>query len=603
MLKTKAEEPILRKEIVFMSRKLISALLFLFFFAGFNCLFAQGAKDLNTLSDYEKAMLGTPPNWFENTHPKIQKVEPLNVEPSSIKNKVKLQVETPTGLKVFEVEHWYHTQRKPSPLLLTQWNHRGWAEVAFERGYNIILYPGADGNDASKTIFSKDELAGISLLYARALVGKLTLDFAYNHSSTQKDKIVVMGHSRNGKQSLYFAAKDKRVKVALLSSAGTGGDCDFDYTHEAYFTESVEEITKKFPQWFVPNFLTKVGNPLTTTVNIHGLMALAAPNQILVAFAEHDHQANPEGIIKTVQRANQIIKRRNPQIKKELVSAYGRLGNHHTHRDDIDWMLDLIDNKLFGKPMVHKPATEEYFFPDFERVFNNASKFKLRDTTYKFANPRLFPEREPFQHHIIDRNRDGGRNALKLYFEPYAAAEGYQFLWVHLPKNDSTIIRQPSKPVVPVIFLHGKTYSSGWRKFAALTDSLNPKGYGILYVDLPGFGSRNQYFKRSKIDEKLWLKECQNIVQSMVAAVKNNSDYFRTDKFVFVGYDLGADLINTLDFGELKAEVEVITISNPTESFGFKSLQKSGNRTTTLINGSWTDALKNISAWKLSAND
>ena len=37
----------------------------------------------------------------------------------------------------------------PLPLFLTQWNHRSWGLQGVQRGYMMVLYPGADTRDAS----------------------------------------------------------------------------------------------------------------------------------------------------------------------------------------------------------------------------------------------------------------------------------------------------------------------------------------------------------------------------------------------------------------------------------------------------------------------
>ena len=39
---------------------------------------------------------------------------------------------------------------KPLPVFMTQWNHRGWAQVAVRRGYIGCVYAGANSKDDTR---------------------------------------------------------------------------------------------------------------------------------------------------------------------------------------------------------------------------------------------------------------------------------------------------------------------------------------------------------------------------------------------------------------------------------------------------------------------
>jgi hypothetical protein len=125
-------------------------------------------------------------------------------------------------------------EAKAYPLFMTQWNHREWALNAVTRGYIGCIYPGADARDVSpqwQAAYPKESMA---LIMTRAFVGSRTLDFLLQPSkylpskgphghglpAVRAGEVAVSGHSRNGKQTLIFAAFDDRVTAAVGSSPG-----------------------------------------------------------------------------------------------------------------------------------------------------------------------------------------------------------------------------------------------------------------------------------------------------------------------------------------------------------------------------------------------
>ena len=113
------------------------------------------------------------------------------------------------------------------PLFMTQWNHREWALRALSRGYASLVYPAADTRDAAPAFqCAYRQTASMGLILARAYVASRALDFALSPPngtaglpSFAAGRVCVTGHSRNGKQSLLFAAFDERVGAVVGSSS------------------------------------------------------------------------------------------------------------------------------------------------------------------------------------------------------------------------------------------------------------------------------------------------------------------------------------------------------------------------------------------------
>lgn len=123
------------------------------------------------------------------------------------------------------------------PAFLTQWSHREWAVSAVSRGYRGIVYPASDELDAAPLLQSVFTNATMGLIAARALVGMLTLDYVMTLKRVLTDQIAVAGHSRNGKQSLIFAAFDERVSSVVGSSPGAPIASPYRFTSSNFYGE------------------------------------------------------------------------------------------------------------------------------------------------------------------------------------------------------------------------------------------------------------------------------------------------------------------------------------------------------------------------------
>src|SRR5690606_36256910 len=90
----------------------------------------------------------------------------------------------------------------PLPVFMTQWNHRGWAQIAVRRGYIGCVYAGADAKDDTENY--GDIYAGydFATLMKRAWGASRVIDYFYTLAEVDMARIGLTGHSRNGKQSL-----------------------------------------------------------------------------------------------------------------------------------------------------------------------------------------------------------------------------------------------------------------------------------------------------------------------------------------------------------------------------------------------------------------
>src|SRR5688500_10116069 len=99
----------------------------------------------------------------------------------------------------------------PFPVYMTQWNHRGWAQLAVRRGYIGCVYAASDikdDTDIYQTLYPDFDWSG---LMRRAWGASRVVDYLLTRKEVNVDQIAITGHSRNGKQSLWAAAFDDRI--------------------------------------------------------------------------------------------------------------------------------------------------------------------------------------------------------------------------------------------------------------------------------------------------------------------------------------------------------------------------------------------------------
>lgn len=107
----------------------------------------------------------------------------------------------------------------------------------------------------------------------------------------------VTGHSRLGKTALLTGAYDERFKFVFSNCAGCAGDAlernkSILYGVPGGRSETIADITGRFPYWFCENYKAYAGNSEAMPFDQHFLTACIAPRNLYLVSAELDFWAD-----------------------------------------------------------------------------------------------------------------------------------------------------------------------------------------------------------------------------------------------------------------------------------------------------------------------
>lgn len=472
------------------------------------------------------------------------------------------------------------------PVFMSQWNHRGWAQVAVRRGYIGCIYAGADGRDDTRNYGEVYPDYGFQTLMRRAWGASRVIDYLYRLPFVDTSRIALTGHSRNGKQSLMAAAFDTRIKAVVSSSGGTGGESTFRYSDDRFNSESVEEITHNFPYWFSPRLHLFAGREQKLPVDQNSLMSLIAPRGLMMVSAYTEDQGNPWG----VQQSYLSVKKVYHFLHADSsVAILLRQGRHQHAARDIENFLDFFDY-IFGRTRIAPENTlyDDYTFAGWrkengtvampgstfgqevlspEKVFRDPALFGARQDSLRGdirwllgIRPPGVPAEVPFSARL-DRNRTYpddylseviGQVSFKensgvtvMRFGPYQPLGddlwGAMFLPEGAVKGGAVSGKLPL-----VIYLHGYSFATGFhRRSAPVIARFVKAGYAVLAFDMMGFGTRGQEALHFYDRYPHWSEMGKMVsdTRSVIADAYDRMPFVDTSRIFLVGYSLGGTVV------------------------------------------------------------
>jgi hypothetical protein len=154
---------------------------------------------------------------------------------------------------------------------------------------------------------------------------------------------------------------DDRIALTVPNNSGSGGaGC---YRHQAPGSETIADITKKFPYWFQPKFPEFIGKVDRLPFDQHAVKAAIAPRALLSTEALGDLWANPEGTQVTHAAAKAVY---DSLDAGDRIAIYYREGKHEQNLSDWQTLMDFADRLFFGKRVERK--FNNHAFPDAPRL-------------------------------------------------------------------------------------------------------------------------------------------------------------------------------------------------------------------------------------------
>jgi hypothetical protein len=146
---------------------------------------------------------------------------------------------------------------------------------------NLYFKPGQE--------YTKENEWGMMAIWANSV--SKGMDYLVTDSDVNPKQVAPMGCSISGKVALWASVLDERFGMAILATAGHGGDAIW----RREFGETLANMCEHLPTWACRNANIPAKDVHAMPVDQHQLMATLAPRPLYVSNAHHDLWADQKG--------------------------------------------------------------------------------------------------------------------------------------------------------------------------------------------------------------------------------------------------------------------------------------------------------------------
>ncbi|MGA3182090.1 MAG: hypothetical protein ABSF38_17270 [Verrucomicrobiota bacterium] len=241
---------------------------------------------------------------------------------------------------------------------------RGFSNL-LSRGYAIATYRytqcGADDATFRQSTFFPaypDYDWGVLASWAWGL--SRCVDYLETQPFADKRELIALGHSRLGKLVMVATAFDERISLGAPAGSSGAGTGAYRFCGPGRGgREGIEDMTRKFPWYFVPRAAEFTGQINKLPFDAHWFIALTAPRPWISVEGTDDQNCVPNAVRQSVLAARPVYQFLG--VRTNRVGVNYAPHRHALTADDWTAALDFADQQLRG---INHQRTFDQFPPE-----------------------------------------------------------------------------------------------------------------------------------------------------------------------------------------------------------------------------------------------